>query len=45
MEISYGQNGVSRGIANIAFARSDGAAKALKALNGLLVDGRPMKVS
>ena len=44
MEISYGPGGVSRGIATISFARSDGASKAVDALNGLLVDGRPMKV-
>ena len=35
---------MSRGIATISFARSDGASKAVDALNGLLVDGRPMKV-
>lgn len=44
VEISYGPNGVSRGIANITFSRVDGANKALTALNGLLVDGKPMKV-
>jgi len=44
VEISYGPNGVSRGIANITFHRFDGATKALGALNGLLVDGRPMKI-
>jgi len=44
VEISYGPNGVSRGIANITFSRVDGANKALTALNGLLVDGKPMKI-
>lgn len=45
MDISYGPNGQSRGIANIVFHKNDGASKAVAALNGLLVDGRPMKVS
>lgn len=44
MEISYGPGGVSRGIATISFTRPDAAAKAVEALNGLLVDGKPMKV-
>jgi len=44
VEISYGPGGVSRGIATISFVRPDGAAKAVEALNGLLVDGRPMKI-
>jgi len=44
VEISYGPTGLSRGIANITFIRADGATKALKALNGLLVDGKPMKI-
>ncbi|KAL3421521.1 RNA recognition domain-containing protein [Phlyctema vagabunda] len=44
VEISYGPGGVSRGIATIWFSRPDGATKALGALNGLLVDGRPMKI-
>ncbi|KAH8816329.1 putative mRNA export protein mlo3 [Xylogone sp. PMI_703] len=44
VEISYGPGGVSRGIATISFVRPDGAAKAVDALNGLLVDGRPMKI-
>lgn len=45
MLLSYGPNGESRGLATIIFARADGAAKAAKELNGLKVDGRPMKVS
>jgi THO complex subunit 4 len=44
VEISYGPGGVSRGIATISFQRPDGASKAVDALNGLLVDGKPMKV-
>jgi THO complex subunit 4 len=42
--LSYGPNGESRGLATIVFARTDGAAKAAKELNGLKVDGRPMKI-
>lgn len=45
VEISYGPGGTSRGIATVTFARSDGATKAVGALDGLLVDGRPMKVN
>jgi len=44
VEISYGPGGVSRGIATISFTRPDAAAKAVEALNGLLVDGKPMKI-
>jgi THO complex subunit 4 len=43
--LTYNQNGTSRGIASIIFAKSDTAAKAAKELNGLHVDGRPMKVT
>jgi RNA recognition motif-containing protein len=42
--VTYNQNGSSRGIASITFNKPDTAAKAAKELNGLLVDGRPMKV-
>ncbi|CRL26196.1 Nucleotide-binding, alpha-beta plait [Penicillium camemberti] len=42
--LTYNQNGTSRGIASIQFVRADTAAKATKELNGLLVDGRPMKI-
>lgn len=44
VEISYGPNSVSRGIANITFRDADGASKAFQKLNGLLVDNRPIKV-
>lgn len=43
--LTYNQNGTSRGIASIQFNKADTAAKATKELNGLLVDGRPMKVN
>jgi THO complex subunit 4 len=43
--LTYNQNGTSRGIATIIFGKADTAAKAAKDLNGLLVDGRPMKVN
>ncbi|KAJ5757541.1 uncharacterized protein N7511_006235 [Penicillium nucicola] len=42
--LTYNQNGSSRGIATIIFAKADTATKAAKELNGLLVDGRPMKI-
>ncbi|KAJ5194888.1 mRNA export protein mlo3 [Penicillium cinerascens] len=42
--LTYNQNGTSRGIASIIFAKPDTAHKAAKELNGLLVDGRPMKI-
>lgn len=42
--LTYNQNGTSRGIASIVFSNPGTAAKAAKDLNGLLVDGRPMKV-
>lgn len=42
--LTYNQNGTSRGIASIVFSKPETAAKAAKDLNGLLVDGRPMKI-
>ncbi|KAI9761219.1 MAG: hypothetical protein M4579_001139 [Chaenotheca gracillima] len=42
--LTYGPNGVSRGVATIIFSRPSAADKALKELNGLLVDGRAIKV-
>ncbi|KAL1972860.1 hypothetical protein VTN31DRAFT_6402 [Thermomyces dupontii] len=42
--LTYNQNGTSRGIASIIFTKPETAAKAAKELNGLLVDGRPMKI-
>ncbi|KAI0198750.1 hypothetical protein F4808DRAFT_250589 [Astrocystis sublimbata] len=44
VEVSYAAGGVSRGIATVTFHKSDGASKALKQLNGILIDGRPMKI-
>ncbi|KOS22317.1 mRNA export protein mlo3 [Escovopsis weberi] len=44
VELVYGPNSQSRGIANVTFQRADGASKALQNLNGLLVDGRPIKI-
>ncbi|KAF4970494.1 hypothetical protein FSARC_2513, partial [Fusarium sarcochroum] len=44
VEISYGPNSQSRGIANVTFHKSDGASKAFQKLNGLLVDNRPIKI-
>ncbi|KAL1902150.1 RNA-binding RNA annealing protein [Ceratocystis pirilliformis] len=44
VEISYSPNSQSRGIANVTFSKSDGASKAFKNLNGLLVDGRAIKI-
>jgi len=40
----YGPNGQSRGIATVIFSKPTAAAKAVKELNGVKVDGRPMKV-
>lgn len=45
VDLSYGPGGVSRGIASVIFSHSDGASKAFKELNGLLIDNRPVKVS
>lgn len=42
--ITYGPDGVSRGVATIVFNRASSANEALLKLNGLLVDKRPMKV-
>ncbi|ORY56057.1 mlo3-like protein [Pseudomassariella vexata] len=44
VELSYGPNGVSRGIASVTFVKADGAQNAFTALNGLLVDNRPIKI-
>ncbi|KAL9088468.1 MAG: hypothetical protein Q9165_006192 [Trypethelium subeluteriae] len=42
--LTYGPNGVSRGICTIAFVNSESSAQAAKDLNGVLVDKRPMKI-
>ncbi|KAF7518808.1 hypothetical protein G7054_g13334 [Neopestalotiopsis clavispora] len=44
LELAYGPGGASRGVATITFTRRDGASKAFNQLNGLLVDGRPIKI-
>lgn len=44
VELVYGPNSQSRGIANITFGKPDGAGKAFQKLNGLLVDSRPIKI-
>ncbi|KAM3511269.1 hypothetical protein MY11210_005070 [Beauveria gryllotalpidicola] len=44
VELSYGPNSQSRGIANVMFHKPDGASRAFQKLNGLLVDGRPIKI-
>ena len=43
VSLQYNQNGQSRGIADVIFAKPGLAAKAAKDLNGMLVDKRPMK--
>ncbi|RDA87901.1 hypothetical protein CP532_1691 [Ophiocordyceps camponoti-leonardi (nom. inval.)] len=44
VDISYGPDSVSRGVANVTFLKPDGAPRAFSKLNGLLVDGRPIKI-
>ncbi|KAG6005024.1 hypothetical protein E4U21_000539 [Claviceps maximensis] len=44
VDLVYGPNSVSRGIANVTFHKIDGASKAFQNLNGLLVDNRPIKI-
>ncbi|KAI0162767.1 hypothetical protein BJ166DRAFT_612747 [Pestalotiopsis sp. NC0098] len=44
LELAYGPGGASRGVATITFSKRDGASKAFNQLNGLLVDGRPIKI-
>lgn len=42
--VTYGPNGVSRGSATVIFNKADCAAKASKELDGMLVDGKPIKI-
>ncbi|KAI9747130.1 MAG: hypothetical protein M1815_004570 [Lichina confinis] len=42
--ITYGPNGVSRGVATILFGRPDAASRAANKLHGVMVDHKPMKV-
>ncbi|MCJ1473268.1 hypothetical protein MMC13_001919 [Lambiella insularis] len=42
--LTYGPNGVSRGIATVVFSKPGSANDAIDKLDGLLVDKRPMKI-
>jgi len=42
--LTYGPNGQSRGVSTIIFAKPGSAAEAAKALDGVKVDRRPMKI-
>lgn len=44
VELAYGPNSKSKGIATIYFVSSDGASLAMKEMNGILIDTRPIKV-
>ncbi|KAL8947865.1 MAG: hypothetical protein Q9222_005903, partial [Ikaeria aurantiellina] len=44
VHLTYGPNGVMRGIVTIVFSKPDSAKKALETLNGVQVDKRPMKI-
>ncbi|ODA82041.1 hypothetical protein RJ55_00546 [Drechmeria coniospora] len=44
VELVYGPNSQSRGIANVTFHKAEGASRAFQKLNGLLVDNRPIKI-
>ncbi|KAL8765453.1 MAG: hypothetical protein Q9209_007480 [Squamulea sp. 1 TL-2023] len=44
VQLTYGPNGVMRGIVTIVFSRPESATKALESLNGVQVDKRPMKI-
>ncbi|KAI9886318.1 MAG: hypothetical protein M1823_001876 [Watsoniomyces obsoletus] len=41
--LTYGPNGLSRGVATIVFTKADAANRAIQQ-NGLLVDGKPLKI-
>ncbi|KAI9795404.1 MAG: hypothetical protein M1833_007192 [Piccolia ochrophora] len=42
--LTYGPNGISRGVATVIFREQDAASKAAHALNGTLIDKKPLKV-
>jgi THO complex subunit 4 len=42
--LAYGPNGRSRGDATIIFRKGDAGQKAVKQLDGVKVDGKPMRV-
>ncbi|KAH8597886.1 putative mRNA export protein mlo3 [Bisporella sp. PMI_857] len=44
VEIAYGPNGVSRGVATVTFADSQAATQAVSKVNGVLVDGKALKI-
>lgn len=44
VELAYGLNSQSKGVATVFFVSSDGASLALKEMNGILIDSRPIKV-
>jgi len=44
VELAYGPNSRSKGIATVYFLSSDGATLAMKEMNGILIDTRPIKV-
>jgi len=44
VELAYGPNSMSKGTATIHFVQSDGANLAMKEMNGILIDNRPIKV-
>ncbi|KAL8909515.1 MAG: hypothetical protein Q9207_000195 [Kuettlingeria erythrocarpa] len=44
VQLSYGPSGRMSGVVTITFVESDSAAKALRILNGVEVDRRPMKI-
>ncbi|KAL9602478.1 MAG: hypothetical protein Q9219_001770 [cf. Caloplaca sp. 3 TL-2023] len=44
VSLTYGPNGVAKGIVTIVFSRPESAAKAMESLDGVHVDDRPMKI-
>jgi THO complex subunit 4 len=44
VQLIYGPNGQSRGVATVTFGQAGSAAKAAKDLNGVTIDNRPIKV-
>ena len=42
--LTYGPNGISRGVATIIFNKPSSAKDALTQLNGVRVDNKPMRV-
>ncbi|KAI9893408.1 MAG: hypothetical protein M1814_006705 [Vezdaea aestivalis] len=44
VQLTYGPNGQSRGVATVVFFANDSASKAMTAMNGVKVDGKSIKV-